>query len=313
MMRDNMQAALAALEAMPELSPYLDQPAQMPVGAPGKVGFLRLGFEMQGGRSVLADLYRIAPLLVQQALYWDEAMPGLPICMVTSIGGGTLQGDRLGMEINVGEGACAHVTTQGANRVHAMDANYASQTQTLTLADNAYLEFMPEITIPYRHARYACRTRIILPASATVICAESVMGGRKYHGAGERFAYDVLSLATSAFRPDGTPLFAEKLLIEPGKSDLDLPGLMQGFDVFGNLLILTPPDVAARIHARVPAAFDRKAGIASGLSRLPNHAGLMLRVVGRESYQVRSCMRECWAVAREEAVGASLPAEFLWR
>ncbi|MCL6263193.1 urease accessory protein UreD [Craterilacuibacter sp. RT1T] len=307
-----MLAQLDEIGGMPELAPYLDQPPQMPAGAPGKVGLLRLGFAMQDGRSVLADLYRVAPLLVQQALYWDEAMPHLPICMVTSIGGGTLQGDRLGISVTVGEGACAHVTTQGANRIHAMDANYASQTQTLTLGENAYLEYMPEVTIPYRHARYACRTRISLPASATLICAESVMAGRKHHE-GERFAYDVLSLATSAQRPDGSALFSEKLLIEPGLHGVDLPGVMQGFDVFGNLLILTPPAVAERIQARVPAQFDGKAGIASGISRLPNEAGLMLRVVGRESYQVRARMRECWAVAREEATGATLPPEFLWR
>ena len=89
------------------------------------MSYLRLGFERRIGRYVLDDLGRVAPLIVQQALYWDEAMPELPICMVTSLGGGTLQGDRLTIVVNVGDDACGHVTTQGANRVHAMDANHA--------------------------------------------------------------------------------------------------------------------------------------------------------------------------------------------
>jgi urease accessory protein len=299
------------LSALAELAAYQDQPPQMAAGAPGKVGYLRLGFERRDGRSVLADLERVAPLIVQQALYWDEAMPELPICMVTSLGGGTLQGDRLTIVVNVGADACGHVTTQGANRVHAMDANHALQVQELAVGERAYLEYLPEVTIPYGGARFACRTRIAVAATATAIVAESVMAGRKHHG--ERFTYDVLSLSTEAMRPDGTPLFTEKILVEPARLTPDLPGVMEHFDVFGNLLILTPPEVADRIARRCPPAFDLEEGIASGLSRLPSAAGLIFRVVGRESHQVRARMRECWKVVREEAVGRTLHAEFAWR
>ncbi|WP_205700355.1 urease accessory protein UreD [Crenobacter intestini] len=312
MMREpELLAQLGELGDLPELAGYQDHPPQMPAGVPGKIGLLRLGFALRDNRSILADLYRKTPLLVQQALYWDEAMPQLPICMMTSIGGGVLQGDRLGIHVTVGAGACAHVTTQGANRVHAMDANYASQVQTLVLEENAYLEYMPEVTIPYRHARYASLTRIVLPASATLVCAESVMSGRKHHA--ERFAYDVLSLRTEVRRPDGSLLFTEKLLAEPASGSLALPGVMAGFDVFGNLLILTSPSIVERISARVLPRFDRAEGLASGLSRLPGDAGLMFRVVGQESHQVRERIRECWQVVREEVTGHSLPAEFRWR
>ncbi|MBP3364847.1 MAG: urease accessory protein, partial [Pseudomonas sp.] len=38
----------------PELSQYQDEPAQMHSGAVGKSGYLRLGFEKRGTRSVLA-------------------------------------------------------------------------------------------------------------------------------------------------------------------------------------------------------------------------------------------------------------------
>ena len=40
--------------------------------APGKHGVLDIAFARRGDRSVLAHLHRKAPLLVQQALYWDE-------------------------------------------------------------------------------------------------------------------------------------------------------------------------------------------------------------------------------------------------
>ena len=309
---DPKHLSLPELSRLAELAPYQDQPPQMPAAAPGKVGFLRMRFARRPRRSELVELERIAPLLVQRALYWDEEMPELPICMVTSVGGGTLQGDRLTIVVDVEEGACAHVTTQGSTRVHAMDANHAAQLQQLTVGADAYLEYLPEVTIPYRGARYASRTHIVAAPSATVLVAEAVMAGRKHHG-GERFRYQVLSLSTEVVRPDGTPVFTEKLLIEPARRSPELPGVMQQFDVFGNLLILTPSATADRIAARVPPQFDLVGGLASGLSRLPNAAGLMLRVVGTESHKVRARMREVWGVVREEAVGRRLPAEFAWR
>ena len=39
-----------------------------------------------------------------------------------------------------------------------MDANYAEQNQRFTLADNAYLEYLPGPTIPHRNARFITDT-----------------------------------------------------------------------------------------------------------------------------------------------------------
>jgi urease accessory protein len=39
-----------------------------------------------------------------------------------------------------------------------MDANYATQDQTLRLGKDAYLEFIPHPIIPHRRSRFALRT-----------------------------------------------------------------------------------------------------------------------------------------------------------
>ena len=44
-----------------ELAAFQDEPPQMASGAVGKTGFLRLGFEARGNRTILADLDRRAP------------------------------------------------------------------------------------------------------------------------------------------------------------------------------------------------------------------------------------------------------------
>ena len=144
---------MSVLDA-PELAPYRDEPAQMPSGAPGKHGVLDMAFARRGDRSVLAHLHRKAPLLVQQALYWDEHLPGLPCVYIITTSGCVLQGDRLDVSVTVGAGAMAHVTTQAATKIHQMDANFATASQRLALAENAYLELIPGPVIPHRHSRF---------------------------------------------------------------------------------------------------------------------------------------------------------------
>ncbi len=305
---------LGRLDAAREVQGYQTQPRQMRAAAPGKVGELRLGFSLRDGRSVLHDLYRVAPLLVQQALYWDEAMPELPICPIISVGGGVLQGDRYRIDISVEAGACAQVTSQSANRIHQMDANYASQQQTVRVASGAYLEYLPDFTIPYKGSRFINETEVTVAEDATVLYGEMLMSGRKHHHEDERFGLDLLSMAVSVRRPGGSELFAEKLLIEKGDPTVNFAAVMRGFDAFANIMCLTPPDVAGRIRERFGTLFpaeERRA--VAGVSRLPNGAGLMLRVVGVESYDVRQEVRRFWRIVREEARRRTLPEEFLWR
>ncbi|RKK06189.1 urease accessory protein UreD [Pseudoroseomonas wenyumeiae] len=309
-----LHGQLGLLDAARELRGFKSEPAQMRAAAPGKVGELRLGFHLRDGRSVLHDLYRVTPLLVQQALYWDEAMPELPICSIISIGGGILQGDRYKIDIHLGEGSCAHVTSQSANRIHRMDANYASQHQTVTLESGTYLEYLPDFTIAYRGSRFINRTDIVLAEDATLLYGEMMLAGRKHHHADERFGLDLLSVAVTVRRPDGRKLFAEKILIEKDDPTVDYPAVMRGYDAFANIMCLTPPAVATRIKERFETRFSPEAPRAiAGVCRLPNDAGLMLRAVGVETYDLRKEVRRFWHIVREEARGRTLPEEFLWR
>ena len=297
-----------------ELRDYQDEPRQMRSAAPGKVGKLRLGFRCLNGRSVLHDLYRVTPLLVQQALYWDEAMPELPICSIISVGGGILQGDRYKIDISVGEGACAQVNSQGANRVHWMDANYASQHQTIKLEEDSYLEYLPDFTIAYRGSRFINETDIVIPEAATLLYGEMVLAGRKHHRAEERFGLDLLSMTVKVRRPDGRKLFTEKVLIRGGDPTTDFAAVMGGYDAFANIMCLTPPEVAARIKDRFSTNFPVEGARAiSGVCLLPNAAGLMMRAVGLETHDVRKEVRRFWKIVREEVRGRTLPEEFLWR
>ena len=315
--RSPMLAPWAAAEALArtaaELAAFQDEPPQMASGAVGKTGFLRLGFERRDGQTILADLDRRAPYMAQRVLYPEPEAPDLAWLFMITTSGCLLQGDRLALEVTLAPGARAHLTTQSATKVHSMDANCAVQTQSIALADGAYLEFLPEPLIPHRRARFLSDTRISIAPTATLLYAEIVQPGRKHHHPDECFGATVLSLAVGAERPGGRTLFTEKLVIDPARRPVRQTGVMDSFDVFGNAILLTPKEAADRIHARVDAEVDAASGVAFGACHLPNDAGLIFKALGRETAQVKAKLREFWAIARQEVTGTAIPPPFFWR
>lgn len=297
-----------------EMARYLAEPEAMYVGAPGKHGYLRLGFELDSeGKCILRDLDRRHPLIVQQELYFDEEMPEMPCVYILSSGGPNVDGDRYRQDITVRKDAFAFVSTGAATKLAEMRYNYSGLVQNIMLEDNAYLEFMPEPVIPCRHTRFISDTRLCVAETATVFYSEIFMPGRKYYKEGELFQYDILSVCSHGERPDGRQLFREKFVIDPALENPRNLGVMGNFDVFANVLVMTPPDKADVIYDRTGAFIDNAGRLAAGITRLPGDAGLLYKVLGMEPGPVKKLVREFCSTVRQVVKGHPVPAEFPWR
>lgn len=297
-----------------ELSPYLEETKAMRVGAPGKFGMLDLVFELdKDKKSIMRHWDRRAPLIVQQELYFDEGMPEMPCVYILSSGGPNVDGDRYENRFTVKKDAYAFISTGAATKIAEMIYNFSALKQLFTLEDNAYLEYMPEATIPCRNSRYVTDTDIEIAPSATLFYSEIYTGGRKYYKDGELFVYDLLSVCTKAHRPDGTPLFREKLVATPKEKTVRNIGGMHGYDVFANVIVLTPMEDADRIYEKTQALIDRDRELAVGISYLPNKCGLIFKVLGAETQPVKQAIRDFCSIVRMQVKGKPLPEEFVWR
>ena len=74
-----------------------------------------------------------------------------------------------------------------------------------------------------------------------------------------------------------------------------------------------PPEHADRIYEATPAFIDRARRRAAGITRLPNDAGLLYKVLGEETGPVKKLIREFCSSVRLEVKGRPLPEEFPWR
>ncbi len=76
--------------------------------------------------------------------------------------------------------------------------------------------------------------------------------------------------------------------------------------------MLAPKKHCESVFAKLEPAVDFASGLVAAASRLPGEAGLIYKILGMESHQVRAKLREFWSLVRREVVGADVPGEFLW-
>ncbi len=149
--------------------------------------------------------------------------PDLPTFYMINTSGGLVQGDRLSVDISLKKGSRACVTTQSANKIYRMEKNCAIQDNVIRLDSGAYLEFVPEPNIPYGGSRFFQSTSVYLKKDSTLFYWDIVYPGR--YARGEEFAYDIYSSSLDIFIDEEQAL-ADTIMIEPGRNDPRLPGIL---------------------------------------------------------------------------------------
>lgn len=252
---------------------------------------LKLGFELRGGRTVLATSQRLGPLTVQRPFY-----PEGPSCHCYLLHppGGVVGGDRLDLQIGTGAGAHALVTTPGATKWYRSAGPTATMTQSLSVATGGALEWLPQCNILFPGARCTLETRVEISDGARFIGWEVHTLGRP--GIGERFRDGHAQIAFE-LRRTGRPLLVERLRLD-GERDLNGPTGLRGHAVSG-ALVASPADSedinAAR--ASLPASPGSMAAITlvDGL--------LIARCLGQAIEPVMANLTGIWAALRPRLLG----------
>ncbi len=139
---------------------------------------------------------------------------GAALVHLHNVSGGILAGDRLSLQIDVGPGASAQVTSTGATRLHRHREGAADSEQNvaISVAEGGLLEYLPDAVIPFAGSRYVQRTSISLANRATFFWWEVLAPGRQ--ASGEIFAFERIQLETE-LRSGTRPLLLESFLLDP--------------------------------------------------------------------------------------------------
>lgn len=277
-------------------------PNELPVASP-RAGHLKasltLAFERLDGRTVLAASTQEPPLRVVRAFPLQD---GAALVHLHNLSGGLLGGDRIELEMRLRAGASAQVTTTGATRVYRprAEAPVTVQTNTVRVAEDALLEYVPDPIIPFARVRFCQHTSIELSPGAGLFWWEILAPGREAHG--ELFAYDSVEL-TMELRALQRPILCDHARLQPKKYALESLARLGRHRYWATFYLcrvgLEPGfwlDAEQRLRSIAQGLNSHGESLWS-ISTLVAH-GLVVRCVAREGHSILAGLREIWRAAK---------------
>lgn len=256
--------------------------------ADGWLAQLELGFEQRGARTALTHRRHQGPLMVQKPFY-----PETETCHVYLIHppAGVVGGDRLEITVDVAEQAQALITTPGSGKFYRSAGPTAKLTQTLSVAKNASLEWLPQDTILFAGCEVDMLTHVQLQPGASFVGWEILCLGRP--SSGEVFDHGRCRQRFELWR-DGRPLVIDRSLLTGGDDLLTAQWGLQNQPVTATMLA-TPATVEMRDAAR-DAVTD--SNFSEGFSATLLDDVLVCRFLGKQGAHARQAFTQAWAAIR---------------
>ena len=265
---------------------------------------LSLGFQRRAATTLLVRREHVGPLRVQKALYPE----GEAVChaIVLHPPSGIAGGDDLEIDVTVGPGAHALLTTPGAGKWYRSAGAWASQHLGFTVEARGVLEWLPQETIVFDAARASLRSTVDLADEARFIGMDVLCLGRR--ASGEQFTAGSVHLDTR-IRRAGRPVWLERGRLEGGRGLLNAAAGLAGFSVSGSFLAAAPgiePGLLAACRD-IPVA---EAGARHGLTALPDI--LVARYLGHSSEAARQWLTAVWQTLRPALIGREAHTPRIW-
>lgn len=192
----------------------------------GWLAGLELEIVRSGGRSVVGRSRQNGPLTIQSPFYPE----GNDLCHLYLLHppAGIVGGDRLRLQIEAKPGARALLTTPGATKFYKSDGKLAIQEQTLTVAPQGSLEWLPQETIFFPNTFARMQTTIHLQEGASITGWEINCLGLPINK--RSLEKGQVTTGLQLYR-DGTPLLLERMQTGPEKAEYQA-GFLRDCPVF---------------------------------------------------------------------------------
>jgi urease accessory protein len=250
---------------------------------------LSLEFAADDGATRIARRRHRGPLVVQRAFFPEG--PAVAHVYLLHPPGGMVAGDTLGIDVTVGAGAHAMITTPAAGKAYRSGGERTARLrQRLQVRAGATLEWFPQETIVFDGARVDLGTTIDLAGDARFVGWEIVCLGRT--AGGERMTHGVCRQRLDLSR-DGRPLLIDRTRLDGGGALLAAPFGLAGQPVLGTMIIAPAVDALGPLRdlaAAIPAP-DRASVTAV-------EGALVCRYIGSSGEQARGYFAAAWSIAR---------------
>ncbi|WP_248361291.1 urease accessory protein UreD [Anaeromyxobacter oryzae] len=196
-----------------------------------------------------------------------------------SHGGGLVAGDDVSLDLDVGAGSTALLSTQAGTKVYRSGGAVAAQRLHARVAEGAVLAVLPQPVSCFAGARFEQEQRFALAPGSSLLWLDALVAGRAARG--ERWAFAAYRSRVEV-AVAGRPVLADALRLVAGEGP-PLGERLEGIDLLATAVALGP---AVARHARAlldrlaDAPADRDAPVLAAASPLAG-GGVLLRVASR--------------------------------
>jgi urease accessory protein len=223
----------------------------------------------------------------------------------SSFGGGLLAGDRIRLDLQLGDNTRCFLGTQAATKVYRNSGSSAcGQQLQATLGTGALLVLAPDPVQPFAGSRYTQEQNFHLSRGSGLVLLDCLTAGRA--ACGERWAFESFRSRNHVFL-EGEPILADSLQLDDAQGPMALNSRMGRFNCLALVALIGEPlaGAAAQLLADVAAQpLTRRASLIASAS--PIRQGALLRVAGE---QVEDVARE---IRRHLAFLGGLLGECPW-
>lgn len=257
-------------------------------------GKLDLEFELRRGRTRMPHVFQQPPLKASRELY-EGKDPTVTVYLMES-SGGMVSGDRNDITLKLAPESKVRLIQQSALKIYPSHTKETCfQKIDVSVDEQARLEWMPEVIIPFVDAKFQVDTTLRVKGSSTVLWGEIIAPGREKRG--EIYDYESFRSNFKVY-VDETLIAFDSLHFSPKDTDLRRVGVLEDAMYIGSVWLISPNVENVDIRA-LQETLKVEEGLHAGITRLEGNA-IHCRWLGSEQWSLQEEMKRVYAALAEQ-------------